>query len=122
MGSHPINLAARFILELAALAAMAIWGWRTGEGGLQFVLAFGVPIVAAGLWGTFAVLEDPSRSGKAPVPVPGLARLLLEMVFFVFAVWALNMAGFATVSWIMAGVLVLHYIASYDRVWWLLRH
>lgn len=27
---HPVNLALRFLLELAALAALAMWGLRTG--------------------------------------------------------------------------------------------
>ncbi len=33
MGTHPINLAARFFLELVALGAMGYWwGWTLGEG------------------------------------------------------------------------------------------
>ena len=68
MGSHPINLALRFLLELSALFAMGVWGWRYSEGWLRFVLALSIPIIAAVLWGTFAVPDDPSRSGGAPIP------------------------------------------------------
>ena len=32
MGSHPINLAARFLLELGALLGFARWGWTLGDG------------------------------------------------------------------------------------------
>jgi hypothetical protein len=32
MGSHPLNLAVRFALELSALAALGVWGWRQGDG------------------------------------------------------------------------------------------
>ena len=89
MGSNPINLAFRFILELAALIIFGLWGWNLGTGILRYVLTLGIPILAAAAWGTFAVLDDPSRSGKAPVPVPGIIRLLLELAFFALATWAL---------------------------------
>jgi hypothetical protein len=52
MGSHPINLAIRFLLELSALLAMGVWGWRQSEGWLRFVLALGIPIIVAVVWGT----------------------------------------------------------------------
>ena len=91
MAYHPINLAVRLLLEFAALAAMAYWGWRQADGVLRFVLAIGIPLVAAALWGTFAVPDDPSRSGKAPVPVSGIVRLALELAFFAFAVWRSTM-------------------------------
>ncbi len=119
MGSHPINLAIRFLLELCALVSLGLWGWRSGSGWLRFVLAALVPIVAAVLWGVFAVPDDPSRSGSAPIPVPGLLRLALELVFFGFAAWALYQSGFIRASWALGIVVVLHYLASYDRVSWL---
>lgn len=93
MGSNPINLTVRFFLELTALIAMGFWGWNQREGALRFVLAFGIPIIAAAIWGVFAVPNDPSRSGSAPVPVPGMLRLALELIFFAFAAWTLYSAG-----------------------------
>jgi hypothetical protein len=62
MGFHPVNLAIRFILELAALVAMGVWGWLQVDGVLRFVVALAVPIAAAALWGVFAVPGDRSRS------------------------------------------------------------
>lgn len=121
MGSHPINLALRFLLEIAALLAMGAWGWRTGEGALRFVMTLGVPLVAAVLWGTFAVLDDPSRSGKAPVPVPGLVRLALELGIFALAVWALQNLGATGLSWVLGALVLAHYATSYDRVLWLIK-
>jgi hypothetical protein len=121
MGSHPINLAVRFLLEIAGLAAIAYWGWSQHDGVLRFILAVGLPVLAAVLWGTFAVPEDPSRSGKAPVPVPGIVRLVLELAFFAFAAWALYDAGKATLALILAAIVVIHYALSYDRIAWLLR-
>ena len=63
MGSHPINLAIRFLLEITALITMGFWGWRQSEGWFRYILALIIPILAAVVWGTFAVPNDPSRSG-----------------------------------------------------------
>ena len=119
MGSHPINLAVRFFLEVAALAAMGFWGWKQGAGVLRFVLALAIPLIAAVVWGTFAVPHDPSRSGQALIPVPGMLRLALEVLFFTCALWALSNSGATTPSWILGSVILVHYALSYDRVFWL---
>lgn len=120
MGSHPINLAFRFLLELAALLAMGVWGWKQSEGWLRYPLAIGLPLMAAIVWGTFAVSGDPSRSGAAPIPVGGLIRLIIELSVFGLAVWALNDLGFARLSWVFGAVVVIHYLISYDRIQWLI--
>lgn len=121
MGSNPINLGVRFLLELAALIIFGFWGWSISEGGLRFVLAILFPVLAAILWGTFAVIDDPSRSGKAPVPVPGLIRLILEILFFTLAAIAFFQIGNENYARIFTGVVVIHYLLSYDRVIWLLQ-
>lgn len=121
MGSNPINLAVRFILEMAGLVALWWWGWNQGEGILRFLLALGIPFLAAVLWGTFAVPDDPSRSGEARVPVPGTVRLLLELAFFVSAIWSLFSTGVTTFGWIYGIAVLIHYVVSYDRVMWLVR-
>ncbi len=120
MSKHPLNLGVRFLLELFALAALGEWGWQLTAGWTRWLLAAAVPLFAAALWGVFAVPEDPSRSGKAPVPVPGWIRLLLEWGIFASTIWALHSMGRVAVSWISAGVVILHYGLSYDRVRWLL--
>ena len=68
----------------------------------------GGPVIAAAVWATFAVPEDPSRSGKAPVPVRGVVRLVLELCLFGFAVWALHDAGSSMLALILAGITVIH--------------
>jgi len=120
MGSNPLNLAARFILEMGGLVALGWWGWNQALGILRFVLALGVPILAAVLWGTFAVPDDPSRSGEARVPVPGIIRLLLELAFFGSATWSLFATGLTTLGWIYGIAVFIHYVISYDRVSWLI--
>lgn len=121
MGFHPANLALRFLLELSALAAMGAWGWQQGEGPERYVFALLVPLVAAAAWGVLAVPGDRSRSGKAPVAVPGAVRLGVEAAFFAFAVLALYEAGGKALAAILASAVSVHYVASYDRVAWLLR-
>ncbi len=120
MGSHPLNLALRFLLELAALAALGYWGWTQNSGAWRYLLMLGLPLLAAVVWGTFAVPGDPSRSGRAPVPVPGAVRLLLELAFFAAAVVALLASGQALAGLLLAAVTIIHYILAYDRIGWLL--
>jgi hypothetical protein len=121
MGSNPINLTVRFFLEITALMAMGFWGWNQSKGALRFMLAFGIPLIAAVIWGVFAVPNDPSRSGNAPIATAGILRLALELIFFSFAAWTLYSAGAIKGSWIFGIVTLIHYILSYDRLYWLIK-
>ena len=121
MGSHPINLTIRFLLEVIALLAIGIWGWNQSDDWLRFVLSFGLPIILAIVWGTFAVPDDPSRSGKAPVPIPGTLRLAIELVFFLLATWAIFELGYSNLAWAFGAIVAVHYLISYDRIVWLLK-
>ena len=120
MGSHPINFALRFVLEIAGLAALGWLGWHYGRGDYRYALAIGIPLMAAVLWGTFAVPDDPSRSGEAIVQISGIVRLLLELVFFAAATWSLFTIGATTLGWTYGVVVLAHYVVSYDRVLWLI--
>lgn len=121
MSAHTINLAIRFLLEVAALVSMGLWVWHATDGWLRAALTPLVPLTAAVVWVTFAVPDDPSRSGAAPIAVPGIVRLVIEAAVFVLAVWALNEAGFQRSSWTFGVIVILHYVASYDRMLWLVR-
>lgn len=122
MGSHPINLTIRFLLELAALTSVGLWGWRQSDGWMKFVLAFGIPIILAAIWGIFAVPNDPSRSGSAPIVISGIVRLIIELAFFAFATWSLYELGYTSLSWVLGLAVVAHYIVAYDRIMWLISH
>ena len=120
MGSHPINLAIRFLLEMTALAFVGMWGWKQSDGWLRLFLAIGIPFILAVIWGAFAVPDDPSRSGAALIVTPGIIRFAIEICIFSFATWSLydmdlNKWGFA-----LGIIVVLHYVISYDRIIWLL--
>jgi len=118
-GFHPVNLAFRFVLELAALVGLAIGGYAVGSGAFGWILAIGLPILAASAWATFNVPGDASRSGEAPVPVPGIVRLLVELDVFGVAVILSWFAAPAFAVALAVGV-VLHYALSVDRIKWLL--
>ncbi len=122
MGSNPINLILRFLLELAALYTFGLWGWRHGEGWTRVALAMGLVLLMVALWGVFNVPGDPSRSGGAPVIIPGLLRLLIELLFFALASWALLNLGYNNLWWIFATLVGVHYLLSYDRIQWLLKN
>ena len=121
MSTHPVNLGLRFVLELCALLALGYSGAEQGTGFTSIALALGMPVIAAVIWGTFAVPDDPSRSGKAPVPVPGIVRLLLELMLFAGATAGLIDLEATTLAIVFAAVFILHYIVSYDRIIWLLK-
>lgn len=121
MGSHPANLALRFLLELTALIIAGVWGWHRGEGWTGWFLALTVPAALAAAWGIFAVPQDPSRSGAAPVAVPGIVRLLLELAIFSLATWAFFDLGYTRAGWMVGILAVLHYAVSFDRIQWLMK-
>lgn len=122
MGAHPINLALRFLMEILALLAIGQWSYRLVSNGWKYILAALIPILIATAWGVFNVPGDPSRSGAAPVIVPGLIRLIVELAIFTFASWALFTTGYTQWSVIFSVIILIHYLISYDRVGWLLQH
>jgi hypothetical protein len=67
---RPVNLALRFALELAALAAFATWGLHAGGGPARFALAAGAALAVSGRSALGAALA------VAAVANAGLLRLL----------------------------------------------
>jgi len=104
---------------MCALFVMSLWGWHRRDDGLRILVALAIPLLAAVFWGTFAVPDDPARSGSAPIPVPGILRLALEWGFFGFAIWALSDLRFARLAAIFGAVVTVHYALSYDRIRWI---
>lgn len=121
MGSAWWNMTLRFLLELAALLGLGIAGLGLSQEWWRWVLALALPAIAAVLWGTFAVLNDPSRSGRAPVPVPGAVRLVLELVILFGGAAGFYLNGHATAGIVIALLIVISYAFSLDRLGWLLR-
>jgi Protein of unknown function (DUF2568) len=91
------NLAARFLLELCALAALGYWGFQIGQSLIAKIgLAVGAPLLAAVVWGTFI-------APRATVPVPTWVWLVLQVVVFGCAAAGLVATGQRT----LAGIFVL---------------
>ena len=84
-------------------------------------MPLGAPIVAAALWGGFTGPGDPSRSGRAPVPIPGWLRLILELAILFGAAWALVSVELGLEGLVLGAVVTAHYAISYDRIAWLVR-
>jgi hypothetical protein len=83
----PANLALKFLLELAAFAAFAIWGADVGAGASAVILAVAAPLVAVLLWARFAAPRSAHR-------LPQGTRIPFELgVFFLAALAALNALG-----------------------------
>jgi hypothetical protein len=118
---NTLNLALRFFLELAALAGFALLAWQSASGWWRFVIAVLVVIIAMALWGIFAVPNDPSRSGNAPVPVPGIVRLVLEFALLLGGAYAWYLGGFALIATVFTALVVFHYLLSIERIMWLLQ-
>lgn len=117
LGSHPINLALRFGMELVAWGSLGYWGWTQQQGVLRVLLGIGLPLLAMAVWGVFRVPGDPKDS---PVPVSGVLRLAIEFAEFGLAVVLLIAAGQQAFAIGFAVVVALHYAVSYDRIRWLL--
>lgn len=99
--------AVRFLLELAALAALAYWGVRTGTSLLtRLALAVLAPLFAAGVWGTFV-------APTAPYRLPGLPRLGLELLLFGAVALALVSIGETAAAGAIAGLAVVDGIAVF---------
>lgn len=111
------NDALRLLLELAALFGWGAAGWTIGTGPWRWVLVVVLPLIAAVMWGTFRVPDDP---GNAPVAVPGVVRLALEVVVLGGGAVGLGLAyGGWAAGWYVA-VTVFHYVVGFERVRWLL--
>jgi hypothetical protein len=91
----------RFTLELAALTALAYWGFSEHDGALQWLLGLGAPLLAAVVWGAFV-------APKASRPTTDPVRLLLELAVFGPAVAALWAAESHTLAFGFGVLVVLH--------------
>ncbi len=119
MNKKALNLSLRFSLELGAVGAVGLWGYLQNETWTRWLLAFGLPILFMAIWGIFAVPNDSSRSGKAPVPTNGILRLLIELGLFAIATWTMYDGGYDFYNFFGITVII-HYTLAYKRIRWLL--
>ncbi len=113
-------LVVRFLLELVAVASFGVFGWRAFDGPWKFLLVVVLPVVAAVVWGAFAVPGDPSRGGQAKIAVSGSARLVIELSVLGGGALALQTAGLPHWGLALAVLVIVYHVLAYDRVVWLL--
>ena len=115
------NLALRFGLELGAMAGLGAAAWNLTSGPIRWAAVTLVPITAAAIWGVFNVLNDPSRSGDAPVEVSGWIRLAIELTILGAGAAAIIWAGRRDIGFAFALLIAFHYATSTSRIEWLLQ-
>lgn len=115
------NLALRFCLELGALVGLGVAAWKLAPGQTRWVAVLVVPIIAAVVWGVFNVIDDPSRSGAAPIEVNGWIRLGIELLILGAGAAAIAFAGRREIGIVFAVLIVFHYAASTSRIEWLVK-
>lgn len=101
------NLGLAFLVELAGLGIFAWWGWRTGASTPgRLLLAIGIPVLAAVVWGLFAA---PKANYGSPV-----VTAIVKVAFFGLAglaLWSLDhwLLGTAFVLVVAANLAVIHF-------------
>lgn len=99
-----------FLLEIVALIGFARWGWHLGEGRMLGLALSALFVALAGaIWGIFRTRGFVPNGSDPLVAIPGPARLVLELAFYLLASWGLWVSG-----WRLAGlVLVVCVVAIY---------
>lgn len=107
---HALNEGLAFVLELAALAAPAWWGFTAGgNAAVHILLGIGTPAVAIVLWGMFAA---PRARFEIALPLV----LLVKAAVFGSGALALYGVGHSALAVAFAAVAVLNTaLATADR-------
>jgi hypothetical protein len=104
------NLALKFGLELAALAAFAYWGTTLGGVPVSVLAAAAAPVAMIVLWGTFAAPRARHR-------LPRASRIPFELAVFALAAGALVAAGARVPAAAFAALVLLNgvLLTSFDQ-------
>jgi hypothetical protein len=114
------NLALRFGIEIAAFTGLAMAAWTLSSGNLRWIATASTVLVAATIWGVFNVLNDPSRSGEAPVEVSGWTRLAIELAILGTGAAAFAIAQRPSIAIGLSILIAVHYVSSWSRIDWLI--
>ncbi len=101
------NLAAAFLLELCALAALGYWGVQVGGGTLaKIALGVGAPVLTAVVWALFI-------APRAVMPVPYVINQALRILVFGLAVAGLAVTGQPIWAWVLGEALVVNFTLTW---------
>jgi hypothetical protein len=95
------NLALRFLLELAGIVAVGIWGYELASGPLRWVLALGAPAVMIMLW---ARLIAP----RAKIGIDQRVRIVIGSAVLLLAAGLFATTGAMTAAVAFAALIVLN--------------
>lgn len=102
-----VNLAVRFLLELAAVAAIVYWGWRLGGEGLSG-LVFGMALATALVLIWWRLIAPNARS-----PIPSDIRPMVGSGILLLAAGVLGLAGQSVLALAMAVAVVVTTVVMY---------
>jgi hypothetical protein len=107
---HLANEALAFLLELAALVLLAVWGFRTGSSTMVHVLlGLGAPALMVLVWGSFA-------APRARFQLPMAGVLAVKAVVFGAATAAGYAAGWHALALAFGVVAAVNtVVAAFDR-------
>ena len=105
----PVNAVGRFLLELVALYGIGRGVWEATGNVIAVVAIVGL---SAFVWARFRVPDDP---GPAPVAVPGVVRLVIEVLILVGGGFGLA-AAHERLAVIYFIALVAHYATTRRRL------
>jgi hypothetical protein len=94
----------RFALELAGVAALAVWGWVAGGSGLlRYVLAVGAPLILIVIWAVFIAPNSDS-------PLAPTLRALVGSGLLLVAALLLWLVGFRIAAVVFAVLIAINTI------------
>jgi predicted membrane protein len=100
------NVALRGVMEAGIVAALAYWGYHTGQStAAKVLLGIGAPLLVFGFWG----LVDFRQAGRIAEPL----RLVQELVVCGVAVVALAVAGQPALAWALGVIAVVQHALVY---------
>jgi Protein of unknown function (DUF2568) len=101
-----VNAGLAFLLELAALVALAYWGFTLDAGTVARVaLGLGAPAAMVVVWGRWLAPRSPRR--------PAMPWLVVaKLVVFALAAAALAAAGLGVLALVFAALAVLHLVLA----------
>lgn len=102
------NLALAFLLELCALAALGYWGFYIGTGIGKIILAIGLPVVFAIIWGI-------AIAPKSVLRLPRLLSFILGVALLLLTAGLLAAAGAPVLAVAFAIVILLN--ATLRYIW-----
>ncbi|MGQ4617308.1 DUF2568 domain-containing protein [Nocardia sp. R7R-8] len=95
------NLTLAFGMELVALGALGLWGWKIATAiSVKLVLAVGVPLLAALAWGLFAA---PTATFGSP-----LLSVVVKVAVFGSAAAGLWAVGYRVAAVVFVVVLIVN--------------